>query len=70
MAEGKHLGAELRIGAGADEDEVGNEADERIGEAEKHAGGSCPIAPTIRGRDSRLSQKALRMASAWGRHPN
>lgn|SRR5215510_13654343 len=35
---------ELRIGAGADEHEVSNEADE-LGEAKKHAGGSCPIAP-------------------------
>lgn len=34
MAKGEHLGAELRIGAGADEDEVSNEADELVGETE------------------------------------
>ncbi len=59
MAEGEHLGAEPRIGAGADQHEVGNEADELIGEAEKHAGGSYPIAPTIRGRDSRRSPRGV-----------
>ena len=60
MAEGKHLGAELGIGAGADEHEVTNEADELVGEAEKHVGGSCPIAPTVRGRDGALSPRAFR----------
>jgi len=52
MAEDEHLGAELRNGAGADEHEVSNEADELVREAEKHAGGSCRIVPTILGRDS------------------
>ncbi len=59
MAEGEHLGAELRIGAGADEDEASNEADELVGEAEKHAGGSCPIPPTIRGPHSWLSPRGV-----------
>ncbi len=69
--EGEHLGAELRIGAGADQHEVSNEADELVGEAEKPAGGSCPIAPTIRGRDSLPQpQEALRLASAWRRQSN
>ncbi len=59
MAEGEHLGAELRIGAGADQHEVSNEADELVGEAETHVGGSCPLAPTIRGRDSQLSPRGV-----------
>jgi len=40
-----------------DEHEVSNEPDERVGDAEKQAGRSSPIAPTIRGQDSRLSPK-------------
>jgi len=47
MPEGKHLGAELGVGAGADEDEIGDEAHELVGEAEKYGDGSCPIPPTI-----------------------
>ena len=38
MAEGKHLGAELRIGARSNEHEVSNEADELTGEAQKQVG--------------------------------
>jgi hypothetical protein len=53
------LGAELCIGAGADEHEVSNKKDELVGDAEKHAGGSCPIAPTICGRDGRLSPRGV-----------
>ena len=45
MPEGKHLGAELGVGAGADEHEIGDEAHELVGEAEKHGDGSCPITP-------------------------
>ena len=48
----RDLGAELRIGAGADQHEVSNEADELVGEAEKHAGRSGPIAPNDLRRDS------------------
>src|SRR5262252_6644980 len=48
MPEGKHLGAELGVGAGADEHEIGDEAYELVGEAKKHGDGSCPITPTIR----------------------
>src|SRR5262249_28775819 len=66
MAEGEHLGAELRIGAGADEHEVSNEADELVGEAEKHADGSCPIARQSAGETAGSRQEALRPASAWG----
>ena len=51
MAQRKHLGAELGVGAGADEDQVGEEASELVGEAEKHGRESCPIYPTIRGQD-------------------
>jgi hypothetical protein len=50
MAEGKHLGAELGVGAGADQDEIDHEEDELVGEAEKHAGGTRPYASTIRGQ--------------------
>ena len=50
MAEGKHLGAELGVGAGADQGEVDDEEDELVGEAEKHAPGTRPAAATIRGR--------------------
>ena len=48
MTEGKDLGAELGVGAGADEHEVEDEADEVVGEAEKHARGTRPAAATIR----------------------
>ena len=48
MPKGKHLGAELGVGAGADEHEIGDEAHELVGEAEKHGDGSCPITPAIR----------------------
>jgi plasmid stability protein len=66
MAEGEHLSAELRIRAGADEHEIGNKADELIGEAEKHASGSCPIAAAIRGRDSRLSPRGVTRGQRLG----
>src|SRR5215467_13230936 len=66
MAEDKHLGAELRIGARADQYEVSNEADELVAEAEKHAGGSCPIAPTIHGRDSQLGPGGVTPGPAPG----
>ena len=42
MAESKHLGAELGVGAGVDQDEVDHEDDELVGEAEKHACGTRP----------------------------
>ena len=51
MAQRKHLGAELGIEAGADEDQVGEEASELVREAEKHGRESCPIYPTISGQD-------------------
>jgi hypothetical protein len=66
MAEGEHLSAELPIGAGADQHEVSNEADELVGEAEKHAGGSCPIASTIRGRASLPQPKRRYVRPASG----
>ena len=50
MAESKHLGVELGVGAGADQDEVDHEEDELVGEAEKHARGTRPTATTIRGK--------------------
>ena len=40
MAESKHLGAELGVGAGAYQDEVDHE--ELVGKAEKHARGNAP----------------------------
>ena len=46
---------ELGVGAGADEDQVGEVASELVREAEKHGRESCPIYPTIRGQD-RLAQ--------------
>jgi hypothetical protein len=49
MAEGKHLGAELGVGAGADQHKVNDEEDELVGEAEKHDGGTRPAAATTRG---------------------
>ena len=42
MAESKHLGAELGVGAGAYQDEVDHEEDELVGKAEKHARGNAP----------------------------
>ena len=42
MAEGKDLGAELGVGAGADQHKVDDEEDELVGEAEKHDGGTRP----------------------------
>jgi hypothetical protein len=51
MAQRKHIGAELGVGASADEDQVGEEASELVREAEKHGRESCPIYPTIRGQD-------------------
>ena len=50
MAEGKHLGAESGVGAGADQHEVDDEEDQLVGEAEKHGGGTRPAAPTISDR--------------------
>jgi hypothetical protein len=50
MAESKHLGAELGVGAGADQDEVDHEEDKLVGKAEKHARGTRPAAMTICGR--------------------
>ena len=55
MAERQHLGAEQGVGAGADDNQIGEVADELVREAEKHGHRSCPITPTIRGRDSQLS---------------
>jgi hypothetical protein len=66
MAEGEHLGAELRIGADADDHEVSNEADELVGEAEKHAQSPRRSA----GETAGSAQEALRPASAWGRQSN
>jgi hypothetical protein len=42
MPRRKHLGAELG-GAGADEDQIGEEASELVREAEKHGRESCPV---------------------------
>ena len=64
MAEREHLGAELGVGAGADENQIAEETDELVREAEKHGDRSSPITPTIRGRDSQLSPRALRTAGA------
>ena len=50
MAEGKHLGAELGVGAAAEQHEVDDEEDELVGEPEEVAGGTRPAAATIRGR--------------------
>jgi len=36
VSESEHLGAELSVGAEADKDEIGEEADEGIGEVEEH----------------------------------
>jgi len=58
MAEGEHLGAELGVGARADEHEVCDEADELVREAEQHGDGSCPIGdPTI---ERAMAPRALR----------
>ncbi len=43
MAQSQHLGSELGVRAGADQHEVGEEADELI-ESENHGRGSCQIA--------------------------
>ena len=42
MAQGQHLGAKLGVGAGADQDEIGEEADKLVGEGEKHGSGIMP----------------------------
>jgi hypothetical protein len=64
VAEGKHLGAELGVGASTDEHEVSDEADELVREAEKHADGSCPIGSAVCWRDSRLTPRRVTL----GRH--
>ena len=38
MPQSEHFGAELGVGVGADDDEVSDEADELVGQAEKHGG--------------------------------
>ena len=62
MAEGKHLGAELGVGASADEHEVSDEADELVREAEKHADGSCPI-----GSDGLLARQPAHPKKGYAR---
>lgn len=47
MTETQHLGAEPSLQAGADE--VGDEADEPVAEADKHARGTLLASPTICG---------------------
>jgi len=49
MTESKHLSAELGVGAGADQDQVDDQAAELVGEAEKHPRGTRPAAATIDG---------------------
>ena len=66
MAEGKHLGAELGVGAGADQDQVDHEEDELVGEAEKHARGTRPAATTIRGRRPLAQLRGLPRAAFGG----
>ena len=66
MAEGKHLGAELGVGAGADQDEVDDEEDQLVGEAEKHARGKRPAATTIRGRRPLAQLRGLPRAAFRG----
>jgi hypothetical protein len=41
MAKSQHLGTELDVGAEADEEEIGEEADERAREREEHGSGQC-----------------------------
>ena len=43
MAQRKHFGAELGIGASVDEDQVREVASELVREAEKRGRESCPI---------------------------
>ena len=50
MAEGKHPGAELGVGASADQDVIDHEEGQLVCEAEKDAPGTRPAAATIRGR--------------------
>ena len=70
MAEGKHLGAELGIGAGADQHEIDDEEDELVGEAEKHACGTLPTAATIRGHGPLAQLRGLLRAGLGGALPN
>lgn len=51
MTEGQHLGPKLGVRAEADEDEVSEESDERIGEGEDHGAGPCRLAPVICAED-------------------
>jgi hypothetical protein len=48
MAEGKHLGAEWGVAAGADQNEVDDQQEELVDEAEKHARGTRFASATIR----------------------
>ncbi len=48
MVQGEHFSSELGVGAAADEEEFGEEADERVGEAEEHESPSCGVGRTIR----------------------
>lgn len=48
-AEDQNLGTELGVGAGPDQDEVDDEEEQLVDDAEKHAVGACPTASTIRG---------------------
>ena len=56
VAQRKYLRAELGVGAGADEDQVGDEASELVREAETHGSESCPDLPDhLRPRPSGLA---------------
>ncbi len=70
MAEGKHLGAELGVGAGADQYEVDDEENELVGEAEKRARGTRPAAATIRGRGPLAQLRGLPQAALVGAQSN
>ena len=70
MAQRKHLGAELGVGAGADEDQVGEEASELVREPEKHGRESCPIYPTIPGQDRLPGLAGLPAVGSRGANSN
>ena len=69
MAQRKHLGAALGVRAGADEDQVGEEASELVREAEKHGTESCPIYPTTSGQD-RLARPCRGLPTVGSRGAN
>ena len=78
MAESKHLGAELGVGAGADQDELDHEEDELVGEAREACTWNAPrrhddprappAGPAPRFTPGRVRRCPIELALAGVRH--